>query len=102
DHHVELGAMYDLGAGTTEYRVFPTTAAGLFTDPSVAWRSAPGTWATSAAWPLTGDYNGDGRDDLTAMYEWTDGSTTLDALLANTDGTLTRAPQGWRAPPGTW
>ncbi|MFJ8744140.1 FG-GAP-like repeat-containing protein [Embleya sp. NPDC127516] len=102
DHRVEVGAMYDLGGGVTEYRVFPTTPGGLFTAPTVVWRSAPGSWTITAAWPVTGDYNGDGRDDLTAMYEWTDGSTTLDALLANPDGTLTRASQGWRAAPGTW
>ncbi|MGW1998185.1 FG-GAP-like repeat-containing protein [Embleya sp. NPDC001921] len=102
DGRVEAGATYDLGGGVTEYRVFPTTSGGLFTDPTLAWQSPPGTWATSAAWAVTGDYNGDGRTDIAAMYEWTDGSTTTNTLLANTDGTLNQPVQGWRAPPGTW
>ncbi|MGC0421662.1 FG-GAP-like repeat-containing protein [Embleya sp. AB8] len=102
DHHAEVGAMYDLGAGVTEFRVFPTGSDGRFTNPTTAWRSAPGTWDTTYAYPVTGDYNGDGRDDIAAMYEWNDGSTTLNTLLGNTDGTLKQPVQGWRAPPGTW
>ncbi|OPC76483.1 hypothetical protein B4N89_46475 [Embleya scabrispora] len=102
DHRVEIGAMYDLGAGTAEYRVFPTTATGGFTNPVVAWHSAPGTWDTGSAYPLAGDVNGDGRTDISAMYEWNDGSTTLNTLSAKTDGTLNPPVQAWRAAPGTW
>ncbi|WP_439678146.1 FG-GAP-like repeat-containing protein [Embleya sp. MST-111070] len=102
NHRVEIGAMYDLGAGTAEFRVFPTTTGGLFTDPAVAWHSAPGTWDTASAYPVTGDVNGDGRTDVAAMYEWNDGSTTLNTLSAKADGTLNPPTQTWRAAPGTW
>ncbi|MFI1585294.1 FG-GAP-like repeat-containing protein [Embleya sp. NPDC020630] len=102
NHRVEIGAMYDLGAGTAEFRVFPTTTTGGFTNPAVAWHSAPGTWDTGSAYPVTGDTNGDGRTDVAAMYEWNDGSTTLNTLSAKTDGTLNPPIQAWRAAPGTW
>ncbi|MFE0526449.1 GH25 family lysozyme [Micromonospora parva] len=55
------------------------TFTGSYKIPANAW-----TWDSFRT--IAGDYNGDGRSDLAAMYYQADGSITMHTALANTSG----------------
>ncbi|MEE6264036.1 FG-GAP repeat domain-containing protein, partial [Plantactinospora sonchi] len=54
------------------------TFTGSYKIPANAWK-----WNSFRT--IAGDYNGDGRDDLAAMYYQSDGSITMHTALANTN-----------------
>ncbi|WP_126643418.1 FG-GAP-like repeat-containing protein [Embleya hyalina] len=102
DHRADTGAMYDYGNGDTALFTFHARPDAGFDNDVQKWRSGPGQWSNNDTKALAGDFDGNQRADVGAMYEWADGSTTTRTLTTNTDGTVNAPAQGWRAPPGTW
>ncbi|WP_406421613.1 hypothetical protein OH809_16845 [Streptomyces sp. NBC_00873] len=51
---------------------------------------------------VTGDYNGDGRDDLGAFYGYDDGHVKTFTWTAKIDGSLNEPVGGWETAPGNW
>lgn len=51
---------------------------------------------------VTGDYNGDGRDDLGALYGYADGRVKAFTWTAKPDGSLNEALGSWETPTGVW
>ncbi len=51
----------------------------------------------------TGDFNGEGRDDLAALYGYADGSVTLFTFLTASAGSFSNPIQGWTSTNwGSW
>ncbi|MFI6986759.1 FG-GAP-like repeat-containing protein, partial [Embleya sp. NPDC050154] len=92
----------DPANGTTSVHTWVVRSDGAFDTAVPGWQSAPGTWNAASAKYAVGDYNGDGRTDIAALYGWTDTSVTLHTLLAQPDGKLAAPVQSWRAAPGAW
>ncbi|WP_063607814.1 FG-GAP-like repeat-containing protein [Amycolatopsis rifamycinica] len=79
----DAGASYDLTNARTGVYVWPTTASGVGA-PQLKW-SADGWEAAKARW-VTGDFNGDGRTDFGAFYDYLDGGSNLFLWYANASG----------------
>ncbi|MCF2530901.1 FG-GAP-like repeat-containing protein [Yinghuangia soli] len=58
-------------------------------------------WCYGSAKYLSGDFNGDGRDDLAALYGYADGRVTFFTFLSRADGTFGDLPSR-DVPPGNW
>ncbi|MFJ3900500.1 FG-GAP-like repeat-containing protein [Streptomyces sp. NPDC090025] len=61
-----------------------------------------GTWNWSLSTPMTGDLNGDGRDDLVLVYNYGGGATSIFKALARTDGTFDVPVVAFKSNPGDW
>ncbi|OXM60338.1 trypsin-like serine protease [Amycolatopsis vastitatis] len=83
DGRDDAGAAYDLKNARTGVYVWPMTATGV-DNPQLKW-SADGWEAAKARW-VTGDFNGDGRTDIAAFYDYLDGGTNLFLWYANASG----------------
>ncbi|WP_406290037.1 FG-GAP-like repeat-containing protein [Embleya sp. NBC_00896] len=102
DGRADAAAMYDYGGGESALFTFIARADGGFAQDVRSWKSANGTWWGDAARPVSGDFNGDGRTDIAAMYNSADGSSGLHTFPSTADGLFPGFVNGWQATPGTW
>jgi len=79
DDRADLMAMYDYGNGEAGLFVFPGTARieDGSTQPQGIWFGGPGTFSPSVTKATSGDFNGDGRSDYLAMYDYGNGEAGL-------------------------
>ncbi|MEV4759683.1 VCBS repeat-containing protein [Micromonospora sp. NPDC049559] len=79
DGKADLLAFYDYGNADTGLFVFPGTSAvgDGATDPYLAWQSGRGNFNMNAAKIAAGDFTGDGRADLLALYDYGNGAAGL-------------------------
>nr|WP_246381031.1 FG-GAP-like repeat-containing protein [Micromonospora jinlongensis] len=61
-------------------------ASGGFGAFTASYRIPQKSWTWDSFKPITGDFNGDGRADLAAMYYHGDGHLSMQTALANTSG----------------
>ncbi|MER7623848.1 FG-GAP-like repeat-containing protein [Streptomyces sp. NPDC126503] len=73
---------------------FVANARGGFTTPVKSWTST--TWTRAMGKTVTGDYNGDGRDDLAVLYDYTGGAVKVWTFLAQPNGGYAAPFQGFR------
>jgi hypothetical protein len=96
DKRTDVAALYGYANKDLSIMSFTAKVDGGFNSPFVSWRSNATSWGT---WEQTrlvsGDYNGDGRDDLAALYGHPDTSISLNTLTAKSDG-------GFNAPTRSW
>ncbi|MHB0975637.1 MAG: IPT/TIG domain-containing protein [Candidatus Aquicultorales bacterium] len=88
-------ALYNYGASTTGAWAFKTTgsasnALGLTFAPAMWWQSAAGGFDVSKANAVTGDFDGDGRYDIMALYNY--GGTTSRLFFLKSTGNSFAAP----------
>ncbi|MFD5429318.1 hypothetical protein [Streptomyces sp. NPDC127084] len=89
------------GGGEKWGRCFYTLASqtdSTFASPKAAMTVAGGSLTYQAMKVVPGDYNGDGRDDIAAMYGYTDGNVKMFTWLTKADRTLDTALMGWTSP----
>ncbi|MGA5729592.1 FG-GAP-like repeat-containing protein [Streptomyces seoulensis] len=72
DGRDDLGALYGYPTGEVALLTFPTTPNGGFSDTAIRGWSTTG-WAFDRASIFSGDFNGDGRDDMATWYDYSDG-----------------------------
>ncbi|MFJ3923157.1 FG-GAP-like repeat-containing protein [Streptomyces sp. NPDC090022] len=89
DGRADLATVYDYGADTTALWVLDARPDGGFEEPTARWTSGKGSFAYSRSKWVTGDFNGDGRDDIGAVFGYADGSNALWSFLSNANGTFT-------------
>ncbi|MEU9596858.1 FG-GAP-like repeat-containing protein [Streptomyces sp. NPDC048109] len=95
DGRDELAAWYDYSDGSDAVISFSSTAAnGALTARKEIWRADAGRYTRDHMRVVGGDYNGDGRDDLAALYGYDDGSLKMITWAANADGTLNEPLHG--------
>lgn len=82
----------------------------LYTGPGGTAAAVPGPGHGSTVGHTNGnlvtavrhDYNGDGRSDMPAWYDYGDGHDAIRPFLAGADGTFPAPPVGWTTPPGNF
>ncbi|MEV7419037.1 FG-GAP-like repeat-containing protein [Streptomyces sp. NPDC089919] len=102
DGRDDVGTWYDYADEHDAVIVFPSAANGSFSSSYEAWTSPAGNWYRPNVKLVTGDYNGDGRDDLGGFYGYEDGSVRSFTWATNGDGKLGGATAGWSTEPGNW
>ncbi|WP_274543617.1 FG-GAP-like repeat-containing protein [Streptomyces sp. 111WW2] len=74
---------------------------GTFSAPTQGWISAEGVnWYNPHIQIVPGDYNGDGRDDIGAMYGYDNGTVRMFTWISTANGTFTPPTAGWSTPSG--
>ncbi|HEX8631011.1 MAG TPA: trypsin-like serine protease [Catenuloplanes sp.] len=103
DGRTDIAAVYHYGRNATgsargETGIFLLTSTGTgFTEPKRVWHTANG-WDSSLAKYVTGDFNGDGKTDIGAVYHYGGGNTGLFQLTST--GTGFDNKQVWSTPAG--
>ncbi|WP_260697076.1 FG-GAP-like repeat-containing protein [Streptomyces sp. 130] len=101
DGRDDFGTWYDYADGHDAVVSFnPSGADGKFGNRTEIWNVAEGQYWRDHMQITTGDYNGDGRDDLGAFYGYDDGSVRTITWTAKADGTLSEPVKSWTAATG--
>jgi hypothetical protein len=103
DGKTDIGAFYYYDGGQTGYFAFTSSGGGFILDQK--WSSGAGNWENNLATFVAGDFNGDGRTDIAAFYDYPGGGLTR-IFVANggPNGIVTPlfSYVGWENPPGSW
>ncbi|GAA4012639.1 FG-GAP-like repeat-containing protein [Streptomyces marokkonensis] len=102
DGRSDLAAWYDYGDGHDSLQTLTAAADGTLEQPFQSYASAVGSWYAENMQFSTGDYNGDGRGDMAALYGYSDGSVRLFTALGKADGGFAAPSPSWDAEPGGW
>ncbi|MGC9501505.1 FG-GAP-like repeat-containing protein [Streptomyces sp. WG7] len=100
DGRDDLAAWYDYGDGHDAVIGFTADADGAFGNRTDLWSTPAGNYARGNMKIVTGDYNGDGRDDLATLYGYSDGRVKAITWTAKADGTLNSPLHSWEAADG--
>ncbi|MFH8236223.1 FG-GAP-like repeat-containing protein [Streptomyces sp. G6] len=100
DGRDDLAAWYDYGDGHDAVIGFTADAAGKFGNRTELWNTAAGNYTRDQMKIVTGDYDGDGRDDLATLYGYSDGRVKTITWTAKADGTLNSPLHSWEATDG--
>ncbi|MFG2756779.1 FG-GAP-like repeat-containing protein [Streptomyces wuyuanensis] len=68
DGRDDMAVWYAGADGVTKLHTFTTKADGTFNAPVASWSAPAGTWLRTATKFVTGDFNGDGREELGVYY----------------------------------
>ncbi|MEV8536769.1 FG-GAP-like repeat-containing protein [Streptomyces sp. NPDC051211] len=101
DKRDDVAFFYDHG-GSTGAHTFISKADGSFNHSFGSWRSAQGGWYWNESKQVAGDFNGDGRDDILAVYGFGNGTVTAYTLLGKPDGGFADPVASWTRSPGNW
>ena len=95
----ELSAMYDYGNEDMALIMFMPT--GMTFQTSTWFRSGKGNWGVSyTKYLLSGDFNNDGKDELTAMYDY--GKEDMALIVFNPNGSSFTTSTWFRSGKGNW
>ncbi|MEU6841741.1 FG-GAP-like repeat-containing protein [Streptomyces sp. NPDC046716] len=82
----DIAAFYGYDDGRVSLLTWLGTGKGTFADPFSSWSVTPGNWTFDAINAQAGDFDGDGRDDIAAWYDYRNGDDKLFTFLAEADG----------------
>jgi hypothetical protein len=94
----ELCAFYDYWNADTALMVFEWNGSGFeWTTP---WRSGVGNWESPNTRPVAGDVDGDGTDEVCAVYDYWNADTALLVFEEGDSGLMWTT--AWKSGAGTW
>ncbi|MER5466672.1 FG-GAP-like repeat-containing protein [Streptomyces sp. NPDC002668] len=102
DGRSDIGAWYDFAAGSDATYTFFGSETGALSEPKKSFAAAAGAWQAKSMKFLTGDFNGDGRADMAALYGYSDTSVKLWTALGKPDGGFDTPVQAWSVPAGSF
>lgn len=102
DGRDDIAAWYDYVDGHDAVQLFPSDASGGFLSPKEIWTTPAGAMWRDHMKIVTGDYNGDGKDDLGAMYGYDTGEVRMFTWTATTGGKLNAPVGSWLSTVGAW
>ncbi|MFF6774681.1 FG-GAP-like repeat-containing protein [Streptomyces sp. NPDC012637] len=102
DGRDDVAAWYDYADGHDAVFVWPSAPTGSFSTGYEAWTAPAGSMWRENVKLVTGDYNGDGRDDLGALYGYNDGSVRMYTWSTNTSSKFDGPTGSWYAAPNNW
>jgi trypsin/VCBS repeat protein len=98
DGRTDVAGFYNYASGELAMNTWTARADGSFTNPVRSWKTNTTAWGS---WDRTrftaGDFDGDGRDDLTALYGYADGSLAMHTAIADPNGGFASPVQAWRS-----
>ncbi len=100
DGKADLAALYDYGNSNTGLWLFPSTGTG-FASPYRVWLSGAGNWTWANSKPVAGDFTGDGKADLAALYDYGNSNTGL-WLFPSTGTGIASLSRVWLSGAGNW
>ncbi|MEU2547863.1 transglycosylase family protein [Streptomyces roseolus] len=102
DGRDDNAAFYGYADGSVALFTFLGKTDGGLAAPVKSWSVTPGNWTHRSIKPVAGDFNGDGRADLAAMYDYADGSVAMFTFLSRPDGGFASPVKSWTTAPGNW
>ncbi|MFD8494872.1 trypsin-like serine protease [Amycolatopsis sp. NPDC059657] len=100
DGRTDLAAAYGYAGSTTSLFTWYATANG-FGPPTETWASGDGQFNEKQSRLFAGDFNGDGRTDIGAAYDYSGSSSAIFTWTATTTG-LGAREQKWASAPGAF
>ncbi|MFD7333907.1 trypsin-like serine protease [Streptomyces sp. NPDC059872] len=98
----DIAAFYGYTDGSMALFTWLGKGNGDFAEPLTSWKAAPGNWTAANVNPQSGDFDGDGRDDISVWYDYADGSDKLFTFLAKPDGGFAAPVASFAKPAGNW
>lgn len=108
DHKADIGFFYDYGGCFTRLWTHtsssrPHAAGQQLSAPGIAWDGGVANYcAYNGRKGVVGDVNGDGRDDITAMYDYGNCTTNIHVFGAPASGDTFSAAYYWGSGAGGW
>ncbi|MFJ7412470.1 FG-GAP repeat domain-containing protein [Streptomyces sp. NPDC098077] len=102
DGRDDVAALYGYADGSVALFTFLAKADGGFADPVKSWTRPPGNWTFKSVKLTAGDYDGNGRADLAAMYDYADGSVAMFTFKSEANGGFANPVKSWNTAPGNW
>ncbi|MCA2211737.1 trypsin-like serine protease [Jidongwangia harbinensis] len=97
-----VAAFYDYGGARTGLWLFDDVAGPGSATPRKPWESGTGQWDFARTKPMSGDFTGDGRLDIAALYD-NGGDTTALWLFENVGAPTPPEPRKvWQSGAGNW
>jgi FG-GAP-like repeat len=101
DGRADIGAFYDYGNAEVKLIVFLTNATGTgVASVTVWWDSGPGNWEYSHMKTAAGDFDGDGRTDIGAFYDYN--SCAAGMWVFTSTGAAVTPHFTWSVPSPNW
>ncbi|GAA4905986.1 FG-GAP-like repeat-containing protein [Streptomyces coeruleoprunus] len=102
DKLADVAAFYGYADGSVAMWTFVGQKDGGFKPLKSAALPAKSWYMERVISVQAGDVNGDGRADLTAVYDYDDGQTGVHKFLARADGGFDNPVRGWNSGDGNW
>ncbi|MGW6391201.1 FG-GAP-like repeat-containing protein [Streptomyces sp. NPDC055103] len=102
DGRDDLVAFYGYASGESRLFTFTAQADGALGSFVGSWSAPAGAWERDRVKMTTGDFDKDGRDDLTIMYGYDDGRTEVRLSHARADGGFDGFVVPYATEPGGW
>ncbi|MFD3483893.1 FG-GAP-like repeat-containing protein [Streptomyces sp. NPDC058665] len=103
DGRDDFATWYDFTDGHDIVHAFAGAANGTVKSPTVLWEAAADRFWRTEMKIMAGDYDGDGQDDLGAVYRYNDDSTVkMWTWITGPAGTFGEPTASWQSPPGNW
>jgi hypothetical protein len=99
DGRDDVAVWYDYSDGSDKLHTFLAKPDGGFSAPFSSFQRTTG-WVAAHMKFVTGDYNGDGRDDLAALYGYGTGEVKLFTFPTTPDGGFGEPVAGWNSVDG--
>ncbi|MFG3505585.1 FG-GAP-like repeat-containing protein [Streptomyces sp. NPDC047821] len=95
DGRDDIAVWYAYPDGTTKLLTYTANVQGGFNKPFESWTAPEGTWLRERCKFVTGDFNGDGRDDLGVFYGQGDDTVRNHTFLASVSGGFAKPTSWW-------
>ncbi|MFD6115167.1 FG-GAP-like repeat-containing protein [Streptomyces yangpuensis] len=102
DKRSDLITVYDYGNETSGLYVLDAKPDGGIAEPREVWNSGSRNFSSSNAKWTSGDFNGDKRTDVAALYSYPDGRSTVFIWSATPDGGVTAPAAAVQIPADKW
>ncbi|RSS96278.1 hypothetical protein EF903_03330 [Streptomyces sp. WAC05292] len=102
DKRSDLITVYDYGNDTTGLYVLDAKPDGGIAEPREAWNSGTRNFDAARARWAAGDFNGDKRADIAALYDYGDGRNSVFTWFGTPDGRFTASRTPLQIPTGKW
>ncbi|MFC5722756.1 FG-GAP-like repeat-containing protein [Streptomyces gamaensis] len=102
DGRADLATMYGYDDNSAALFTFLSEPDGTFRKETKSWTGKPGQWDVNNIQIVAGDFDGNGRADVAALYGYDDARAALFTFLSAPDGTFGKETMSWNAPANSW
>lgn len=101
DGKTDIAAFEDVGNSESKIYVFSSQGT-TFSSPAQVWDSGAGSWNQANTKIVAGDFNGDGKTDIMAFYDYGSGLTRSWLFAGNGTGGFASPTVWWNSGVGNW